>query len=99
MPESYGEHVEHVDINTCHPQELEISSISYSTNQPVDSNLQNSNTYPVFIYGLDNHLNTDTNNIAVSPVRIASYIRDYPLGGKTEKNILPLDLLDLWFGI
>ena len=39
MPESYGEHVEHVDINTCHPQELEILSISYSTNQPVDSNL------------------------------------------------------------
>ena len=71
--------VENIDTYTSQLWKLKISSILYSVNQLVDSNLWNSSVYPISIFGLNKLLNTDTYNIL--------HIRERSLGNKIEKDI------------
>ena len=105
MLEPQGEHVENMEANRYQPQDvsvenmdthmsqpqvLETSSIPYLINQPVDPNLWDGSMYSISIFGLNKLLDTDVHNIAISLQRIVLYIRERPLGDKTEKDIPPI---------
>jgi len=49
--------------NMCTSQGLESLAIPYSVNQPVDSQLWDSNFYPISIFEIDEYLEDDAKNI------------------------------------
>ena len=74
--------------NTSQLQGLEITSISYSVNQPVDLSVWNDSVHSISIYSLNKCLETDADNIATSLSRITSFVRNRFLDIKIEKDIL-----------
>jgi len=73
--------------NSCPTQGLEPSVLPYVANQPVDSQLWDSNFCPILIFGMNEYLEGDTRNIMCSLHRIAAFVRQQKLEDKTTEDI------------
>jgi len=87
IPEPQGGCVNELDPNTCQPHGLETSSIPYLINQPMDPRLWDDSVHSISIYGLNEHLEVDADNIATSLHRIVLFIKNKFLNGKMENNV------------
>jgi len=54
---------------------IELMVISYGDNQPVDPNLCDGSFSPTFIFGVNESLDKDSKNIALSLQRIRMFIK------------------------
>jgi len=69
------------------PPDLEPSVIPYQANQPADLQLWDRNFSLIFLFGTDEFLDGDAKNIACSLQRIATFIKQRPLGDKDGQDI------------
>ena len=80
-----------IDSNTVSPPVLEPSIIPYQANQPIDPLLWDGNFSAISLFGTEEFLNSNTKNIAYSLQRMANFIKQRPIGDKTEKDIPQID--------
>jgi len=67
--------------------DLEPLAIPYQANQPVDPQLWDRNFSLISLFGTDEFLDGDAKNIACSLQRIATFIKQRPLGNKDGQDI------------
>ena len=69
------------------PPDLEPSAIPYQANQLADPQLWDGNFNSISLFGTDEFLASDAKNIACSLQRIATFIKQRPLGDKNSQDI------------
>ena len=69
------------------PPDLEPSAIPWQANQPADPQLWDGNFSSISLFGTDEFLDSDAKNIACSLQRIATFIKQRPLGDKDGQDI------------
>ena len=74
--------------NTDMPQDIELSMIPYAINQPADPQLWDGSFCSISIFRMNEYLEGNTKNIICSLLRIAAFIKQCKLEGKTEKKSL-----------
>ena len=67
-------HGQDMSTSTMRPN-IESTAIPYGNNQPADPNLWNGSFSPISIFGVEESLDKDTKNIAISLQRISTYIK------------------------
>jgi len=75
------------NMNICQPWRFETSSIPYLTDKPADSNSWDDAVHKISIFGTDNFLEIDTNNVTTSLYRIGFFIRNRNFNDRTKKDI------------
>ena len=76
------------------PLDLEPSAIPYQANQPADPQLWDRNFSLISLFGTDEFLDGDAKNIACSLQRIATFIKQKPLGDKDSQDIPQISRFD-----
>jgi len=69
---------------------LESTAVSYQENQPADPDLWDSIFVPISIFGVNQCISDDPQNITYSLFYIVMFIKQQPLDDKTAKDILPI---------
>jgi len=77
--------------NTYPIQGLKPLTIFYIASQLADSQLWNSNFYPILIFGINEYLEGDTRNIIYLLYRIVVFIRQHKLEDRTFLKYQNLD--------
>ena len=99
IPISNNESVNNMGINMCCLQSLESSFILYMENQPGKPNFWDSATLPIFLFGTDEFVMINSNNISISLLKMANFIRSRAFLVKLRKISLLLQNLDKQLGI
>ena len=76
--------------NTNTTYDLEPTVISYTVNQPADSQLWNGNFCSISIFDINEYLEGNTKNIMYSLHRIIVFVRQCKLEDKTTEDILQI---------
>lgn len=89
MPSVENIHISYVEdtTNKCTSQSVELLAIPYSTNQPVDPQLWDRSFCSIFLFGLNEYLDSNAKNIMCSLLRIVAFTKQYKLEDKTTKDI------------
>ena len=74
MPNPQGEDVSNCGMNTCEPQGLESSSISYRDKQLAEPNSWNGKALPLSLFGTIEFLEIDSKNISTLLLCMADFI-------------------------
>ena len=69
---------------------MESIAISYQENQPADPDLWDSIFAPISIFGIDQYISDDPQNITYFLFYIVMFIKQQSLDDKTAKDILPI---------
>ena len=69
------------------PLDLELLAILYQANQPADLQLWDGNFSSISLFSTDKFLDGNAKNITCSLQRIATFIKQRPLGDKDGQNI------------
>ena len=86
-PNPQGECVNSTDTNTCFPQGFKTSSIFYLENQPVEPKSWDGAALPISLLGTNEFVEIDSSNISASLYRMANFIRNRALEGKSKKQL------------
>jgi len=73
--------------NICTSQGLEPLVISYTSNQPANTQLWDGSFCPISHFGMNEYLKGDVKNITYSLLKIVAFLRQYKLEDKTVKDI------------
>lgn len=82
-------HISHaMEINnTSTSQSLKLLIIPYTTNQPADPQLWDSNFCLISLFEIYEYLKDDTQNVTFSLLKMMAFIKQYPLENKMAKDI------------
>jgi len=89
---SNSEGINNTNIDICHSQDLESSSILYIENQSSKLNSWDGTILLIFLFGTDKFVIIGSNNILMLLFRIAYFIRNKVFLGQTKKDILAIVL-------
>ena len=89
---SNSEGINNTNIDICHSQDLESSSILYMENQSSKPNSWDSAILLIFLFRTDKFVMIGFNNILMLLFRMAYFIRNKVFLGQTKKDILAIVL-------
>jgi len=76
------------------PQDINSNAILYSVNQPAKSNWQNRQALLIYLFGTNEFLDINTNNISTSLLRITNFIQSKNIKEKSKKDISTITSFD-----
>jgi len=76
------------------PQDINSNAILYSVNQPAKSNWQNREALLIYLFGTNEFLDINTNNISTSLLRITNFIQSKNIKEKSKKDISTITSFD-----